>query len=305
MGDEHGSLQRAAYQRWGIVLEERGGELHGPCPHCGEGDDRFIVWLEGNYFCRVCHRRGWVEDGSARVVTAADLTEAKQAKRERQFQKLSQWQAGYNVGYLEGYHSRMDEEQREYWLHEGITPRNIDRYMLGYVPQRRFMGRNKTVFKSDAYVIPHADPCSGQIVNAQYRINHLPPNAGGKYRQEPDLPPASFYTLRQPRGGRAIVVEGAKKGIVLGQLIQDALQLVCWPGATPAEHLLTELEAYETLWLILDPGPGRDAAVARAIKALGHRIRIIELPVKPDDAVRQHGWDAEGLREVMRTARRA
>ena len=34
------------------------GELAGPCPFCGEGDDRFIVRPDGSYWCRVCEKGG-------------------------------------------------------------------------------------------------------------------------------------------------------------------------------------------------------------------------------------------------------
>ena len=45
-----------------VPLTKRGAEFHGPCPFCGEGYDRFIVWPEqdetGRYWCRQCNRKG-------------------------------------------------------------------------------------------------------------------------------------------------------------------------------------------------------------------------------------------------------
>lgn len=35
------------------------GEYEGPCPFCGEGDDRFLIWTANNrYWCRVCDSKG-------------------------------------------------------------------------------------------------------------------------------------------------------------------------------------------------------------------------------------------------------
>jgi hypothetical protein len=55
-------------------LEKVGQQLQGPCPACGEGEDRFHVNLSPPYLyqCRVCDSRG---DGSApfRVVFGPQL----------------------------------------------------------------------------------------------------------------------------------------------------------------------------------------------------------------------------------------
>lgn len=45
------------------VARTKGGEFAGPCPFCGEGDDRFRVWPtppdgKPHYWCRQCRRRG-------------------------------------------------------------------------------------------------------------------------------------------------------------------------------------------------------------------------------------------------------
>ena len=45
-----------------VPLRQQGREYHGPCPFCGEGHDRFIVWSEQGeterYWCRQCNRSG-------------------------------------------------------------------------------------------------------------------------------------------------------------------------------------------------------------------------------------------------------
>ena len=293
-----------AYQEWAITLVEYGRELHGPCPFCGTGKDRFIVWPEGNYFCRVCEASGRVPGTGSGPVGRDTLRKVIMAKRAKQQVRLSEWQKGFAAGYIKGYHDAMaDMALRAYWLEEGITEESIDRYQLGYTPRRTFEGEGGRTFSSAAYTLPHVDPVSLALVNCQYRIMDLPEGAGGKYRQEPGLPPASFYTLPKVTSGAAVVVEGGKKAIVLSQLVKRKLQTIGLPGATPSEELYLELEEFDVLWLVLDPGPGRGKAEERAKDFLGDRVRIVSIPVKPDDAVTQYGYTASDLRLLLSLAR--
>lgn len=299
------NIAHKAYQAWAITLIEAGRELHGPCPFCGTGKDRFIVWPEGNYFCRVCESTGRVPGTGTGPLGRDTLREVITAKRAKQAARLSEWQKGYKAGFVEGYHQAMkDATLRAYWLSEGITDESIERYQLGYCEGRTFEGEGGRTFSSPAYTLPHIDPKTLQLVNCQYRIMSLPPGGGGKYRQEPGLPPASFYTLpKVVDGPGAVVVEGGKKAIVISQLVERRLQVVGWPGAVPSEELYLELEGFDVVWLIMDPGPSRRKAEDRAKDYLKDRIRIVSLPVKPDDAVVQYGYSLGDFRELLSQAR--
>jgi hypothetical protein len=46
-------------ERCGVKLKKQGAELHGACPICRAGDDRFIVWPKRNHWhCRQCGAGG-------------------------------------------------------------------------------------------------------------------------------------------------------------------------------------------------------------------------------------------------------
>lgn len=304
------SVSQKVYQAWSITMVESGRELHGPCPFCGTGKDRFIVWPEGNYFCRVCENTGRVPGTGSGPLGRDTLRQVITAKRVKQAKRLSDWQQGHREGFIEGYQKAMGDVQRDYWHAEGITDESIQRYGLGYCPERTFEGEGGQTFRSPAYTLPHVDPRTLQLVNCQYRIIDLPPGGGGKYRQEPGLPPASFWTLpKVVEGPGAVVVEGGKKAIVLSQLVNRRLQVIGLPGATPPEELYLELEGFDVLWFIFDPGKGQEHSIARA-KAetrakdyLRDRVRIVSIPVKPDDAVVQYGYTVADFRELLAQAR--
>jgi len=49
----------SAYSSIASTLRLQDGEWHGPCPFCGEGDDRFFIFRkDGNFRCRKCERSG-------------------------------------------------------------------------------------------------------------------------------------------------------------------------------------------------------------------------------------------------------
>lgn len=299
-------VAQLAFDAWSIELRESGRELHGPCPFCPGGRDRFIVWPEGNYWCRVCESTGYVPGVQAGPLSRETVSAAKAEKRSKQLAHLSEWQKGWldrDAG-ADGHRLLMrSPELQAYLLGEGITGESIERYQLGYVPSRTFQGEDGMTFVSPAYTFPHFSPDTLMPVNVQYRILDLPEGNGGKYRQELGLPPAAFFTLPKVLSGAAVVVEGAKKAIVLSQLVDRRLQVIGWPGMTPPEDLMAGLECFDLIWLILDPGPGREKAEERSRDYLGDRIRTVSLAVKPDDAVVRYGLTRSLFRDYLSQAR--
>jgi hypothetical protein len=295
------TIESHCFNLWGIRLFPKGNELHGPCPFCGQAKtDGFMVWPEGNYYCRKCDRRGRVP-GLGETDPSA-VSQAKLVKRQRQARALTEWQHGFKAGYIKGWHEAMLAQHLAHWLQRGITTENVQRYMLGYVPDRVFEGKDHAPFHSDAYTIPHTHPLTGELTNCQYRLMHLPVGENGKYRQEPGLPPASFFTKRT-LGGPAVVVEGGVKAIVIRQLLQAKLQVVGLPGIQPAEALLEQLSQFDLLWWVMDPGPNRADSYARARGLLGQRVKYVELPVKPDDGVVEYGMDLTSFKAYLLQAR--
>lgn len=63
----------------GLPLKKIGGEHKGPCPLCGEGDDRFWVYGDGlAWGCRKCERKGSIYD----LVAYIEKRDVKEVLRE-------------------------------------------------------------------------------------------------------------------------------------------------------------------------------------------------------------------------------
>lgn len=305
-------IRALAYQRWGVHLKPGGKYLFGPCPFCRGGHDRFNIWKQGgNFWCRNCREKGWLEDNRKDWKPDPELyTELQNLLKQEESKQLatlawlrSKWIQGALV---EKWNAGMQEEQREYWRGEGIPEWAVNYYKLGYCPDKVFRGDDDNEFHSPAYTIPVYEPSTWQLVNIQYRLLEAGPGMGGKYRQEAGIPASAFYTRRGLLEGKAIIVEGAKKAIVVLECIEKACQVIGWPSMTPGGKLIRDMATFAGgLWIILDPGSNNEGATERAAKILHPvPVRWVEMPTKPDDAIVKYGMDKEGLRGYLKQARR-
>ena len=59
IGVLRGGVDAVAYISLDVPLKRQGHEYHGPCPFCGRGVDRFVVWPENwRWWCRRCEAKG-------------------------------------------------------------------------------------------------------------------------------------------------------------------------------------------------------------------------------------------------------
>ena len=295
-------VESTAFRRWGLQPTKTGKEWHSACPICREGRDRFIIFGNGATYCRVCGVNGWLNDDrrdwkrdDLKIQHEQERTE--QLEHERQ-ETLATWQRAYRDGYVQGWHDAMQEQHRAYWRGEGIPDWAIDGYRLGFCSGKRITVEHAEVVLP-TYTIPIYHPTTHAIVNIQYRLVD-PPSGVGKYRQEYGIPAASFYAADKV-DGEAIVVEGAKKAIVLFHALDRTMQVVGLPSNCPSEALLDELRSFSCLYLILDPNSHKQ--VERIVRLLHPRIRIVTMPCKPDDAIVKYGLAASGLRSYLDMAR--
>lgn len=295
-----------AYQRFSITLKQTGrNEYHSSCPECG-GKKRFVVWDKGNYWCRECGFSGWLQerdktwkiDPVLREQHAREIERLRQERKQEQEKLVASWQDGFNTGYIQGWHDAMRQGNRDFWLAQGILEQNIDRYSLGYCPSKKvYVGEN--LINIPAYTIPITDPTTNRWVNVQYRLVD-PPKGVGKYRQEKDLPAAAFYA-NSHLDGDCIIVEGAKKAIVVSQLICDGIQVVGLPGISPNQQILEKLKGFKRKWLIPDPDV-KSETIRKLVGALGN-TRSVTLPDKIDDCILKYGLDQHLLRRELKFAR--
>lgn len=309
---DESTIIQEANRRWGLQPKKTGREYHSPCPFCRAGKDRFIIWPNGGYWCRVCNETGFVidrrrdkfKDPTDWAANKAAFLEELQKQEDQKQKKLTDWQAGFNAGYIQGWHDAMSADQRKYWKKEGIPDWAIDYYNLGFIGDKRFRGEGEdSFFTSPAYTIPIRSPKDWRIVNIQYRILNVPDDSG-KYRQEDGIPQASFFARPAVTEGDAIVLEGSKKAIVVYEKTGKRFQVVGMPGMTPHSRIFKQLMSFERIYLALDPGEGYSKAVERAAREMHPRVRVMDLPAKPDDCFVRYGLDMSCWQAYMDQARR-
>lgn len=291
--------------RFSILLHREGAQLAGRCPYCNDGERRFVVWKEGNYWCRVCGSKGWVDEDQPRWKPDPERHQrwlAEQAELERQRkERIAAYRAGFQAGRVRGWHEAMQATHIEYWHSQGIPDAAIERYQLGFCARKR-VDVNGEKIELPAYTIPIFDPRTHELANVQYRLMDPVPPMVHKYRQHPGIPSAAFYADPEKLGGKCLLVEGSKKAIVVYLVTEGAIQVVGLPGATPSEELMDQLKVFEVIYLMLDPDT--DWQKERIAQYLAPRVRIVDMLTKPDDLVVQYNKDKAYFRTLIRYGRK-
>lgn len=278
-----------------------GDEYCMPCPLCG-GDDRFFMngykgIISGH--CRQCGHKEYADDPSPqtkeRIVQRQQKEEDEFEDRLAQFQGSRMW---------EQYHDSMDDSQRNAWKREGISYQDQDRYQLGYIPDKRIWNpkTGKWAFV-DVMTIPgwHYEK---QVRTLQYRLLNFPEGLD-KYHNMAGFPTSLFFAdPTQPITERIVVVEGAKKAIVVQGAMNRAHyegHCIAFPSKNPSKALIRELSAADELIMALDPDamePDKrgNSDVKRIVKEInGPKIKAANFPVKPDDLIVLYNQSADDL----------
>lgn len=290
----------AVLEKFGLNTKRQGKEWHSPCPECG-GHDRMIWFERGNGWCRQCDFKVWLDGNNKKMDLAERAAYLAQCiAREKQIEqhKLETWQEGFKTGYLWGWHDAMTEQHRAWWHAQGIADDVIDGYVLGYCPNKTIKTDEGT-YTLGAYTIPILDPETKTLVNIQYRLEN-PPTGIGKYRQETGIPARNFYAGYAP-GQDCFIVEGAKKALVLFQMLDRTITVIGIPGITPRSELIDEISKFRRKWFLPDPDV-QDKAIRRFSERLTN-LRLVRLPVKPDDAIVRYGLRRGDLRRYCQEGR--
>jgi hypothetical protein len=293
-----------ASRRWGLTVKRTGHEWHSPCPVCG-GRDRFWINQDGHYQCRHCPTSGWLDDDRKGFkpdpILMQKWKDDIQAEQAIQEKKNTDWQNGFDTGkQWRDWHDQMTQDNRTGWNMQGISNYLIDKYELGYIPNK--------IVKTDggelvlpAYTIPIRNPIDQRIVNIQFRLDN-PPIGVGKYRQVNGISAREFYAetgTGDCEPDAAIVLEGAKKAIVTYDHLEGAIQVVGLPGCSPSDAIVERLKHYSRIWIALDPGAER---AAQRLKEKLPQARVMNLPGKPDDLF-IGGMSANQFREYAKQGR--
>lgn len=296
-------------------IKKRGhNEWSAECPRCGDvghvgtdWPDRFRMWggKGARGWCRGCQHFEWADEGQSISPLAKKRIEREHKQRvaqerERVRSKIERLQ---QEAYWRGYHDGMTEEHRALWREEGIPDEAQDWFTLGYVAEKTYY-HDDHKHTCPALSIPYNN--SGRIVNVQFKLLNPVHNAG-KYRFTHSLPPAMFFAEPEKEpGGSALVVEGAKKAIILflhlGHRFDHVIGL---PSKYPTQDMTDYLSNYDTVHLTLDPDAFTDEredspnSATRIATAIDSEVRVVQLFDKPDDYIVKHGGTARDLHNMI------
>jgi len=252
------TLTRNAIEALPNYKKRTAKEYSSACPFCGAGPvdtDRFRFWPEvGNYYCRRCESKGFVDDASSLQLDPALLAEWQRKEAERklqehasQLEKICRLNEANNV---RRYHGQLTDEARGWWYSKGITDTTIKSYLLGYT------SNCPTLPGEPSFTIPVS--FRGRLYNIRHRLANG--NNGNKYRPEmAGLPAAMFNAdvLTDDLGfvSEIVLVEGEIKAMVLHQY---GFAAVAIPGANTFKPKWAALFAGSSrpVYVALDPGAG-------------------------------------------------
>lgn len=302
---------------FGEFLSLRNGrEWHGPCPFCHAGTDRFRIHTDKpfpkwNFACRVCGKTGWADQLNPALrqeLDPAKLEYLREAERQRHAARqaeLLQALQRFTISEIwEALHTRMDQQNYQWWETQGIPREWADFWQLGFINEKHFEG-DGTRFTRPAYTIPKFD-LEWQPKNIDYRLLD-PPQGVGKYRPEYGLPAAAFFSRpdEQQFPDEVFIVEGSKKAAVVAihqNPAREARQVIGLPSCNSWAGMDERLKECGRVWVIFDP----DALAwgEKFARAIGNAARLVELPVKPDDAFVQYGMTPASWKQTLKHARR-
>ena len=301
-------------------LQYRGSnEWSASCPHCGGGGNRHdksdrlrLFAANGGHnariWCRRCSHFEWADAHDNKPPDPVKIKEAEELRREMAQREERRLRAKIEElrkdAYWEGWHDAMQSKHRELWRKEGISDGLQDFFRLGYVRHRQFYDGERP-FNSAAMTIPVFD-VGWQAVNVQYRIVNPPRNVG-KYRFTAGLPAPLYLTDpdNEPTGP-TILVEGAKKAIVLYANLGHKFTVVAVPSKMPGKKLIARLKDCDPVYVTLDPDAYTDGqSIKRVGQMLGSRARFVRLPAKPDDLFTKYGFTATMMMSYVNQATRA
>lgn len=289
-----------AQARWSLEFTRKTAtEYSSPCPFCG-GEDRFIIFATGRYWCRQCNQKGWIDEREPRPTDTPETRirrlehEQEKARRERQEmnRRLSALERMAQSTDHIAYHQALNTQAYEYWFSEGVTDESIQQYKLGYCFRCPTADNG-----SPSYTIPVIN--GGSLENIRHRL--ITPS-GGKYRPHMSGLGVQLFNADVLAGAESVLLtEGAKKAVVAGQF---GFSVAAIMGQRSFKSEWLEVFAQvPAVYVALDPDAMESAYRLGAM--FNGRARVVHLPCKLDDAFVKHGATASDIRDFMRLARPA
>lgn len=246
---------------------------HPGCPIPG-GNDRFVVWSDGNYWCRQCDAKGyWLEK-------PPDQAEIERRKKEKEktlgqlyerMHRCTDW-ITYN----------RDGRAVAEWERHGFRREEVEEWGLGFCPSC------PVVPTQPSLTIPVFQ--KGKLYDIRHRL--LEPSAPMRYCSHiPGLQPALFNLDAVRPGEPVYVVEGEKKAILVKRA---GLVAIGVPGIgfyKKLNKLVNQVFPPEQEVIFL-PDPGTTETIVQLSQEMKRaRLYIVELWAKPDDFILEYGVD--------------
>jgi hypothetical protein len=299
-----------------FVQKKSAFEYSSTCPKCGGGihsngdlPDRFIMLMPERSkaripfgFCRMCHYKWWQgqrDNVSVDPETIALLQQqAKEAEERRSAEKQRKLAQFSTTELWNELHDRLGVEQRAWWTKAGVPDDWQDYLKLGFTPDKTYNVLSQ-LLHSPAYTIPYFG--FGFVFKTmQYRLCS-PDNPKDRYRFESGL--GTSYYMTTPSlsiGDEVIICEGAKKAMVTKIYGEPNLTVLAVPSKVDWRGcgILEAVKDCGRVYIMLDPDcyeeppDGRASWIPQPIafaKEIGDNARVIECPVKADDAFLQYG----------------
>lgn len=283
----------------------------GPCPRCG-GARRFLVFTDHpfpkwNCQCDACGLKAWADQLEPALKAVVDPAEraswAIRAQLERQAhdklrrEKLAEFSHNDLLAELS---ERMTAEQRAWWRSQGIPDDWQRALRIGYLPEKRYMGRNGEHHASPAYTLPYFHT-GYEFVTLQYRLNDCE-NPAARYRFEKGLGTSYYQTEpSKPIGEQVIICEGAKKAIVTAVNTPEEYTVLGIPSKADFGGVAAAVKDAARVYVLLDPDA--DYRAEKLAKEIGPAARVASLPAKVDDSFTQHGLTQALFLDCLRWAR--
>jgi DNA primase len=288
-----------AENRWHIHLKHHcHDEYVGPCPFCSGGEDRFHVWRDkGNYWCRQCGIKGFVDEDADDHERRLRILEARQREIERKQAELEARMTALEKMHACRdhllYHRQMSDEAILYWNQQGMLYETIERYLLGYC-QRCPTDYNHR----PSYTIPVIS--NGKLWNIRHRL--VGADNGDKYRPHLAGLPNVLFNADYLRSDNEniLIVEGEKKSIVAAQAGFPNVGVMGKAGFNKA--WVSKFAPFKRVNVCYDPDAIEQAA--EVAKLFGERGRVVYMPHKFDDLMTIYGATMDDIQAMIDLGRR-
>lgn len=301
-------------------------EWHAACPQCGETDhkngtgkpNRFHIHPtdRGGPACGVCRKCGYFEWGDDQKLSDPEKVKAYRARLAQLDEEARKFHEGRlqwlnSATWWRDCHDNMTRDQRKLWRGQGIADWAIDFHGLGFSSGEKRGG--------PALTIPYWDNTMSALKTLQFRLLE-PPDESDRYRFISGTYASWFFPWPTDEIGPVVLVlEGAKKSLVVYDMVRDGLRyrgkpltIVATPSKEPKSEMVAELDKAETIIWLLDPDatkptiangrelpPSMDRNVLLAGK---DRSLVAWLPEKVDDLILAGHLDAPGFQAVINQA---